>query len=111
MEIITSIVSALPIILRLHSPAIQVLQAALLGLALVITSLRTWIRLYTEHRRLTLADYLVWGGWVCVVGWVACSIRALYLQVDDPLDEDAKSDSEIYLKVCEQYPNICIRNM
>lgn len=60
-----------------------------------------------ERRRLTLPDYLVWGGWVCTLGWVACSIRALNLQIKHPLAEDLTTDSEDYLKVRglnEPYP-------
>jgi len=52
-----------------------------------------------EHRSLTLPDYLVWGGFICALGWFACSTRALYILIDHPLDEETRSDSVEYLKV------------
>jgi hypothetical protein len=52
---------------------------------------------------LTIADYLVWGGWICALGWFACSTRALYILIDHPLDEETKTDSVVYLKVSELY--------
>jgi hypothetical protein len=59
---------------------------------------------------LTIADYLVWGGWFCAVGWVACSIKALYIQIDHPLAEDTTSDSVAYLKVRQHYYCILLLN-
>ena len=79
----------------------QVIQALLLGLALAVTILRCWVRLHLEHRRLTSPDYLVWGGWICALGWFACSTKALYILIDHPLDEETRSDSVTYLKVGE----------
>jgi hypothetical protein len=35
------------------------------------------------------------------MGWVICSIKALYLEIDHPLAEDATTDSVDYLKVRE----------
>ncbi|KAI4906997.1 hypothetical protein J4E90_009891 [Alternaria incomplexa] len=52
-----------------------------------------------EHRSLTLPDYLVWGGFICALGWFACSTRALYILIDHPLDEETRSDSVEYLKL------------
>ncbi|CAG5137584.1 uncharacterized protein ALTATR162_LOCUS159 [Alternaria atra] len=76
-----------------------VIQALLLGLALAVTILRCWIRLHVEHRRLTIADYLIWGGWICTLGWSVCSIKALYILIDHPPDEEAMTDSVDYLKL------------
>jgi hypothetical protein len=73
----------------------------LVGLALAVTILRCWIRLHVEQRLLTIADYLVWGGWICALGWFACSTKALYILVDHPLNEEAITDSVDYLKVSE----------
>jgi hypothetical protein len=79
---------------------VQAVQAFLVGLALAVTVLRCWVRIRVEHRGLTLPDYLVWGGWACALGWVVCSIKALYLEIDHPLAEDMTTDSVDYLKVC-----------
>lgn len=66
-----------------------------------------------EHRALTFPDYLVWGGWACTAGWVACSIITLHLQVDHPLiGEDMVTDSVYYLKVSgssQEYTNHVLR--
>jgi hypothetical protein len=35
------------------------------------------------------------------MGWVACSIKVLYLEIDHPLAEDLTTDSVEYLKVRE----------
>lgn len=79
----------------------QVGQALLLALALATTILRSWVRLRLERRGMTLPDYLVWCGWLCTVGWVACSITALNIQRTHPLTgSDLLSDSVEYLKVC-----------
>ncbi|CAE7175526.1 hypothetical protein PTNB73_02838 [Pyrenophora teres f. teres] len=75
-----------------------ILQALLLALALGVTTLRFWLRSSVERRKLTLADYLVWGGWFCALGWVACSSKALVILIDHPLDEETRSDSIDYLK-------------
>ncbi|ORY12946.1 hypothetical protein BCR34DRAFT_281500 [Clohesyomyces aquaticus] len=83
MEIVTSIV----------------VQSLLVALALFITLLRCWVRVRMEHRVLTIPDYLVCAGWLCIVGWVACSINALYLQLSHPLAEpDLTTDSIAYLE-------------
>ncbi|KAM3087783.1 hypothetical protein ACMFMG_001854 [Clarireedia jacksonii] len=82
MEIVTSIV----------------IQALLIFIAFLVTLLRTWVRFCLELRDLTLADFLVWGGWLCALGWVVCSIKALYLQIDHPLSNDLTTDSVAYLK-------------
>lgn len=72
-------------------------------MALIITLLRTWIRLCTERRTLTVSDYLVWAGWFCSLGWVICSIVALRIQHDRPLQgEELYTDSVEYLKVRER---------
>ena len=78
------------------------MQALLLGLALVVTLLRTWVRLRIEKRSLTASDYFVWAGWLCVLGWVICSIIALNITITHPIDYigDIQSDSVPYLKVC-----------
>jgi len=70
----------------------------LLALALIVTILRFYLRSAVEHRELTLADWLVWGGWFCTLGWVACSWNALVILKTHPLDEETKSDSVDYLK-------------
>jgi len=72
----------------------------LLALALGVTILRFWVRYSVERRQLTLADYLVWGGWFCALAWVICSSIALVILIDHPLDEETRSDSVVYLKVC-----------
>jgi hypothetical protein len=78
----------------------QALQAVLLGLALVTTVLRCWVRLGLEKRRLTFPDYLVWCGWLCTLGWVICSAISLHIQIDHPLVEpDLTTDSVAYLVV------------
>jgi hypothetical protein len=77
----------------------QVVQALLLAVALGVTILRCCIRIRYEHRSLTIADWLVWGGWICALGWFGCSTRALYILIDHPLDEETKTDSVTYLKV------------
>ncbi|KAF2657344.1 hypothetical protein K491DRAFT_330516 [Lophiostoma macrostomum CBS 122681] len=74
-----------------------VLQALLLGLAFAITVLRCWVRLHIEHRTLTISDYFIWAGWACTLGWFICSVKALNLQKDHPLDEDGYTDSVDYL--------------
>jgi hypothetical protein len=57
-----------------------------------------------ERRTLTLPDYLVWCGWLCTVGWVACSVTALYIQRAHPLQgPDLMSDSVQYLTVSVMY--------
>lgn len=53
-----------------------------------------------ENRKLTVVDYLVWGGWLCTLGWFTCSTKSLYILIDHPLDEETRSDSVDYLKVC-----------
>ncbi|RMZ73430.1 hypothetical protein GMOD_00007938 [Pyrenophora seminiperda CCB06] len=75
-----------------------ILQAVLLALALAVTILRFWLRSSVERRVLTSADYLVWGGWFCALGWVACSSKALVILIDHPLDDETRSDSVDYLK-------------
>jgi hypothetical protein len=73
----------------------------LLGLALAVMVLRSWVRVRIERRGLMLPDYFVWCGWVAALGWVICSIKALYLQLDHPLmGEELETDSVDYLKVC-----------
>jgi hypothetical protein len=73
----------------------------LLSLALVIMLMRCWVRLRIEHRKnLTLPDYLVWGGWLFTLGWTACSVVALNVQLTHPLEEpDLTTDSVRYLVV------------
>jgi hypothetical protein len=78
----------------------QIVQALLLVVALGVTILRCCIRIRYEHRSLTIADWLVWGGWICALGWFGCSTRALYI-LDHPLDEETKTDSVTYLKVSD----------
>ncbi|CAI6334835.1 unnamed protein product [Periconia digitata] len=76
-----------------------IVQIALLVLALIVTLLRCWIRLWNERRALTIPDYLLWGGWICTMGWVICSAIALHIQIDNPLiGDDLLSDSIAYLK-------------
>jgi hypothetical protein len=77
-----------------------VLQSLLVFLALIVTLLRCWVRLGVEKRKLTLPDYLVWGGWLCTLGWYICSIIALRIQIDHPLVvPDLTTDSQEYLIV------------
>jgi hypothetical protein len=62
--------------------------------------LRSWVRLGVENRSLTLPDYLVWGGWLCNLGWFICSIVSLENQIRHPLVEpDLTTDSVAYLVV------------
>ncbi|EMD85332.1 hypothetical protein COCC4DRAFT_65715 [Bipolaris maydis ATCC 48331] len=74
------------------------IQALLLGLAFGVTCMRCWIRVRLEQRGLTLVDWLVWGGWLCALGWFSCSTKALYILIHHPLDEETRSDSVDYLK-------------
>jgi hypothetical protein len=70
------------------------------AIALVITVLRCYIRLFLERRSLTLPDYLVWGAWFSTLGFCTGSVVALKLQLAHPLVEpDLVTDSEAYLKV------------
>lgn len=82
---------------------LQAIQALLLGLAFGVTCMRCWIRVRLEERGLTLVDWLVWGGWLCALGWFSCSTKALYILIDHPLDEETRSDSVDYLKVRAKY--------
>jgi hypothetical protein len=79
-------------------------------LTLVVTLLRSWVRLGVEKRNLTLPDYLVWGGWLCVLGWFICSIVSLQNQVHHPLVEpDLTTDSVTYLVV--RAMQVCCRHV
>ncbi|OAL05591.1 hypothetical protein IQ06DRAFT_289715 [Phaeosphaeriaceae sp. SRC1lsM3a] len=76
------------------------LQAFLLALALAITSLRCWVRMHLSRQRLTIDDYLVWVGWLFMVGWFTCSSIALAIVRDHPLvGPERLTDSVKYLKV------------
>jgi hypothetical protein len=75
-----------------------VLQGLLVALALLVTVVRCWVRLRIEHRKLTLPDYLVWGAWLCSLGWFVCSATALHILIKQPL-VDQNSDSVAYLVV------------
>jgi hypothetical protein len=102
MEIVVSIVGTHFMKCAKHSilMLLQALQALLITLAFMVIVLRCWIRLYLEHRKLNLPDYLVWGGWLCSLGWFICSVIALHIQIDHPLVEpDLTTDSIEYLKV------------
>lgn len=69
-------------------------------LALAITILRCYIRLFLERRKLTPPDYLVWGAWLSTLGFTIGSVIALQLQLDHPLVEpELLTDSIAYLKV------------
>lgn len=69
-------------------------------LAFIISCLRCWVRVRISGRALTPADYLVWCGWACCLGWIICSIKALHLQITQPLHgEELLSDSVEYLTV------------
>ncbi|KAK2470379.1 hypothetical protein H9L39_18076, partial [Fusarium oxysporum f. sp. albedinis] len=75
------------------------IQAVALLLALPVTILRGWVRFCLEHRAFTTPDYLVWCGWMFTLGWFACSIRALNLGIDHPVDPvTGATDSVEYLK-------------
>ncbi|EOA83731.1 hypothetical protein ACJQWK_00752 [Exserohilum turcicum] len=82
----------------MHIVTSIIIQALLLGLAFVVTCLRCWVRMRLENRKLTVVDYLVWGGWLCTLGWFTCSTKSLYILIDHPLDEETRSDSVDYLK-------------
>ncbi|KAF9697424.1 hypothetical protein EKO04_004622 [Ascochyta lentis] len=76
-----------------------VIQFVLVVIALAITVLRCYIRVILERRKLTLPDYLVWGGWFGTLGFTIGSVIALQLQIDHPLVEpDLLTDSVAYLK-------------
>ncbi|KAH7305463.1 hypothetical protein B0I35DRAFT_492840 [Stachybotrys elegans] len=75
------------------------IQAFMIGLALCVTLLRIWVRLRIEQRALTLPDYFVWAAWIFASGWFICSILALNIGVEHPLDEIGITDSTEYLKV------------
>jgi hypothetical protein len=69
-------------------------------LALLVTILRGWVRLGLEQRALTAPDYLVWCGWMFILGWFICSIKALNLATDHPVESaTGYTDSVEYLKV------------
>jgi len=86
----------------------QAVQATLLGLSLLVTILRCWVRLRLERRALMISDYLIWGGWCFSVGWAVCSIKTLNIQIDHPLDpEQMTSDSVDYLKVRSTHTSMC----
>lgn len=77
----------------------------LVVLALAITLLRCYIRLFLERRKLTLPDYLVCGGWVSTLGFTIGSVIALQLQLAHPLIEpDLLTDSIEYMKVRTTIP-------
>ena len=72
----------------------------LVAIALAITALRCYVRMFLERRKLTIPDYLVWGGWFSTLSFCICSIIALNIQIDHPLIEpDLLTDSVAYLKV------------
>lgn len=74
------------------------LQLLLLVLAFIVSFLRCWVRVRISGRSLTAADYLVWCGWACCLGWIICSIKALHLQLYHPLHgEELESNSVEYL--------------
>ncbi|KAF2633928.1 hypothetical protein BU25DRAFT_427336 [Macroventuria anomochaeta] len=76
-----------------------VIQFVLVVLALAITVLRCYIRIFLERRTLTLPDYFVWGGWFSTLGFCIGSIIALNIQIKHPLVEpDLLTDSVAYLK-------------
>jgi len=79
---------------------VQAVQAILLGISLLVTILRCWVRLRLERQALMISDYFIWGGWCFSVGWTMCSIKTLDIQIDHPLDPEFRtSDSVDYLKV------------
>lgn len=83
----------------MHIVASIIIQSVLLVVALAITVLRCYIRIFIEHRKLTLPDYLVWGGWFSTLGFTIGSAIALNIQIDHPLIEpDLLTDSVAYLK-------------
>jgi hypothetical protein len=71
----------------------------MIGLALCVTLLRVWVRLHLEQRQLTSPDYFVWAAWLFASGWFICSIIALKIGMEHPLDEVGVTDSIEYLKV------------
>ncbi|KAF4985315.1 hypothetical protein FGRMN_11235 [Fusarium graminum] len=76
-----------------------IIQALALFVSLLVTLLRGWVRLGLEQRALTAPDYLVWGGWLCTLGWFICSIISLNIGKDHPVDPDTgETDSVPYLK-------------
>ncbi|KAF3038731.1 hypothetical protein E8E11_005943 [Didymella keratinophila] len=76
-----------------------VVQFLLVAIALAITVLRCYIRIFLERRSLTLPDYLVWGAWFSTLGFCTGSVVALKLQLAHPLVEpNLVTDSEVYLK-------------
>ena len=89
---------------------LQVLQFVLVAIALAITALRCYIRMFMERRTLTVPDYLVWGAWLSTLGFCIGSIIALNIQLAHPLIEpDLLTDSVAYMKVsllskyCREY--------
>ncbi|RGP81403.1 hypothetical protein FLONG3_547 [Fusarium longipes] len=76
-----------------------VIQVVAISLALLVTILRGWVRIGLEHRALTTPDYLVWCGWLSSLGWFICSIKALNIGKEHPVDpETGATDSVEYLK-------------
>lgn len=85
----------------------QVVQFVLVAIALAITVLRCYIRIFIERRTLTLPDYLVWGAWISTLGFCIGSVVALKLQLAHPLVEpELLTDSTAYLKVCMMIPHL-----
>ncbi|KAH7246678.1 hypothetical protein BKA59DRAFT_201479 [Fusarium tricinctum] len=61
-----------------------VIQALLLGLALLVIILRAWARLWFEKASLTISEYFTWLGWFFALGWFICSTIALQILIKHP---------------------------
>ncbi|KAG5655375.1 hypothetical protein KAF25_006878 [Fusarium avenaceum] len=61
-----------------------VIQALLLGLALLVIILRAWARLCFEKASLTISEYFTWLGWFFTLGWFICSTIALQTLIKHP---------------------------
>lgn len=79
----------------------QVIQALLLGLALLVIILRAWARLWFEKASLTISEYFTWLGWFFALGWFICSTIALQILIKHPaVSAELVVNNVAYLKVC-----------
>jgi hypothetical protein len=78
-----------------------VIQALLLGLALLVIILRAWARLWFEKASLTISEYFTWLGWFFALGWFICSTIALQILIKHPaVGAELVVNNVAYLKVC-----------
>lgn len=92
---------ALNLVRCLLIECVQVIQALLLGLALLVIILRAWARLWFEKASLTISEYFTWLGWFFALGWFICSTIALQILIKHPaVGAELVVNNVAYLKVC-----------